>query len=330
MAYQTGSASDVADLVNKISAYAVANGWVLDNDNGASDHCLHSGPNYIRLIGTTAGTYGPWVYAYTGTGYNGAGALVTQSGAAACNWATSPTVEYHLFVTAQYIHCAFLSGNGAWNNLMCGVLTKTNNFEGGTYVAGTNWRWSNHTWTTVNGEPYSYKGNYVSNAYDYYHTYPFDCYTSSNGGSGHYTRVNAVRSALSPDMKNFSMYNNTSADTRGYGGYRHFNWADTTSTYSTTGVYTSTAQLMARSVNQFNGLAVMHPIMVGAHYEAGYFTTLGNPQDVRLINLKYLNAKDIITIGTDEWMVFPAKSKQLIDNFTPYSQFIGYAYLRNA
>lgn len=323
MAYQNGSAADVVNLVNKISAFAQQQGWVLDNDNGRGDHCLHTGPNYVRLIGNLRNQYGPWVYAYHGTGYDGAGGLTLQSGATACNLVATPIAEYHLFVTSQYIHCAFFCGNGTWNNLMCGVLTKTCDFDGGTYVAGTN-----HSLQADGSD-----ANHSSNAYWSRHSYPFDSNSSiyrSHYGAGQYTRVNAVRSALSPDMKNFSFYNNSSDDVRGCGGYTVFGFNNAGAISGRTSHYSGQAVLMARASNLFNGLSIMHPIMVGVHYQAGYMTTLGHPQDLRLVNLKYLQPKDILTVGTDEWIVFPAKSRHLISPTLPYSEYIGYAYLRNA
>ena len=314
MAYQTGTANDVLDLADKIADFAVAQGWTEDA-GAAGDRYLHSGSCYVRLLGNLGSAGGPWLYAYGGTGYSAG--LVDQSPFSGCNLAVSPVAEYHLFCTAQYIHCAFLCSSGSWNNLMLGELTKTNNFVGGTYAAGTNFDDNGTTNPQVN-LPYSTV-----------HSYPFDCYgyNANYGKAGGWSQVGALRP--SDTHKWFAGRQKTPAgDQRQGNGYITNSWSSTTVNASTDN-YTTQNALMPRSNNTFNGLNIMHPLMVNIHYQDGYYTTLGNPQDVRLVNIKHLNPKDIITIGSDDWMVFPAKSKVLIDTSTPYSQYIGYAYLRN-
>lgn len=323
MAYQTGTAADVQDLAGKLAAFAVTNGWIQDGtyvDAGLQQNVfyLHSGPTYVAILGDMNDASGTWLYGQGGTGYDpsGNGSLIEQSDwACGCNFVVTPIVEYHMFVTNQYIHCAFLGGDGIWNNFMMGELVKTCDFVGGTYGCGTNF--SSATYTG---------GARRSSAYYSTHAYPFDSY-GLGGANGAYCFVNANRDGPN---KWFAFYSTIGADNAAGGGYRIEGFNDVDVLESGTAPYTITSGLMARSINQFNGLTILHNMLVSVMYDSGYYSYIGYPNDLKTVNLKYLNAKDIITIGGEDWMVFPAKSKQYVDTYTCYSDTIGYAYRRNA
>lgn len=314
MAYETGTAADIEVFVDKLVAFAQLQGWVVDrhydNLSGTNTYFLHSGSAYIQLIGQQEDQ---WIRAYGGTGFDsalnsGKGGLLEKGGYDGCNYCTAPIAEYHMFATSQYVHVAFLKGNGTWGNFVFGVLTKTCNFVGGTYISGT----SMCTYALRRALAYSkYNGTL------------FDGHRSATYSSDGYTQVNAVREGV------HTWFHTTPDDT----GDRRLACGHSSGGVSNeddfsldSNRYSVQNALAQRNINTFNGLTILHPFLVGVHWASNYFTWVGHPQDIKFVSIKHLNPKDIITIGADRWMVFPVSSKHKVTDIA-YSQDDAYAYL---
>jgi hypothetical protein len=78
-------------------------------------------------------------------------------------------------------------------------------------------------------------------------------------------------------------------------------------------------------VNEWNNRAVFLPIYVKGQRQDGTnnWSYLGYPPDVRVLNARYINPAQSVTIGSDEWVVFPWYNRG--DAFDT-ADFIGFAY----
>jgi hypothetical protein len=71
-----------------------------------------------------------------------------------------------------------------------------------------------------------------------------------------------------------------------------------------------------RSPNFYNSLAPMFPVYLFVERENGNYSLPGVPHDIRIINCQYYDPADEIALGSDVWMVFPAHAK---DDLCPRS-----------
>ena len=57
--------------------------------------------------------------------------------------------------------------------------------------------------------------------------------------------------------------------------------------------------------SELTGRAVLFPCLMAVHRPSGMLTLLGSPRDVRWTRIDNLAPGDIITIGAENWKVFP-------------------------
>jgi hypothetical protein len=83
--------------------------------------------------------------------------------------------------------------------------------------------------------------------------------------------------------------------------------------------------------NATNGISPLVPINVIVEKANGLFVLLGQPKDVRRVSMRNNQPGDIITIGSDEWLVFPwtTRSTTTNDATTDKSGYYGFAYRKN-
>lgn len=324
MAYQTGIATHHRNLIEKIRSFAVLNGWTQDGSNvdidtASVEHStsivMHSGTNFIRLFAysTLVSVAKEGIRLFYGSGAAGS-TLSGSSDYAQISSVTSPIQEYHLFVTSQYIHCAFKNSSGSWSHLMAGTLNKVCSFVGGHYVAGTD---LNQYSANI---PSGLQNNYpfCSSKSSFLQEDAWGCTRIS------YTEVNVLKQA--------SMYTSTQGvAAKGVGGYIEQGVIYNHSTPQTANFSTRPQALLGvRGHSGFNNRTMLHPMMCGVGDPTAYVTWLGHPADLRFTNMSATNPKDIITLGTDQWMVFPLVSKQDLGYTDGYSENIGIAYLKSA
>jgi hypothetical protein len=66
MAYSTGTASDIDDLINvKLKAFAIANGWTVNEDNWPTFISLSKGTCFVNFQRYLASGTDPFGYPYT-------------------------------------------------------------------------------------------------------------------------------------------------------------------------------------------------------------------------------------------------------------------------
>ena len=317
MAYQTGSSSDVLDLLDKLRVFAIAQGWTVDEWTSPDLH-ISKGGRYFVLHGDTSagsgGNVGPFLQICGATGYSAVAAWNAQPG-------TSPSVEtngmpgpftaYHFFAGASpdYLHVVVEVSAGVFKHFHIGSLSPFGAIADGSYATGSRWQYNSGPDT-----------NFPD--HQNYHNYPFGCGTDDQLRGPSVLRVDT--DGVSPKWNRFDSNYTTPA------GYRATSVVlQSTSFYSD--VWRSPGYaLFNGSPNAFNGLTVLIPMPVFVERASAKFSPAGYVKDVRFVNMKNLTAGETLTIGTDQWLVFPAIQKTATWNvsgvLTPSSGYYGYAY----
>lgn len=162
MAYETGSATDQTDLMNKLQIFAAANGFTIDNYDGtnrrlsisrAADnlyaHLYWDGTNNIGLYQSLgydpAKVATPWQMPEdSGNGYADLSQL--YRGRNVNNIANGPFPAYYFFgYTDPYsIHVVLEFSAGIYRHFGFGMLYKVGTWTGGAWVAGHHWNAQNN------------------------------------------------------------------------------------------------------------------------------------------------------------------------------------------
>ncbi|MCK5131694.1 MAG: hypothetical protein KAR40_06025 [Candidatus Sabulitectum sp.] len=169
MSYETGSASSMSDLMNKLQIFAVANGWTLDQYNVESGSSvdgklsIHKGSVYVHFLWNA--NEANHIAMYQSLGYSGTGVsqwlhtddsgngVTTLPGGTGWSDTVSthdgyrfissigvgPFTAYHFFQgngTNEYIHVALEYAPFLYRNFGFGELEKAWDWTGGEYCYG--------------------------------------------------------------------------------------------------------------------------------------------------------------------------------------------------
>ena len=154
MAYETGSATDIADFMTKLDTFAAANTWVSDQlDTGAGKAAIHKGTVYVSFrwqtgVNTTLGLYHALGFVGTGTdpgnhtddSGNGAisGTATVIEGERCVNGLGSDAyTAYHFFQNGDSLHIVLEYDSGEYRHFGFGILDKFGDgWTGGEYCYG--------------------------------------------------------------------------------------------------------------------------------------------------------------------------------------------------
>jgi hypothetical protein len=314
--FETGTAAGVNDLLSKLSTFLAGAGWTINKDAAdgsgrwlsaqkGSDLFLNFQSN-PATTGTT--DPGPWINMRGATGYADT-TFTTQPGTqpqtTICNKMTGAFTAYWFFEGDDYIHIVVEIEAGRFRHLHGGTLQKSCTFTGGTYVMGTQ---------------LSYSVNTASNPASGSNVYPWMTGTSSTTGRNH------IRADAGDGVQWHSSYQ---SDT-----YRQAdNWRMTN---SATGSEPYRVGLLRRMLevtpNTVNGLPVLIAPRALLKKANNLYADLGTPKDLRLVKLNNNQPGDILTIGADEWYLFPWTTRRptVNDTTTDGSGYYGLAYRKNA
>lgn len=195
MAYETGSASDQTDLMNKLQVFAAANGYTVEHYDGnnrllyisRSADSLYAGfywdgTNNIALyqaLGFTADNVAePWTMPDdSGNGHDNLAQI--YRGRNVNNIGNGPFPTYYFFgYTNPYsIHVVLEFSAGIYRHFGFGKLDKVGSWTGGAWVAGHHW---NAQWNEVAlGDPDHYAHSILldgaHNNSSYYYSYSYYC-----------------------------------------------------------------------------------------------------------------------------------------------------------
>lgn len=316
MAYETGTASGVNDLLTKLSTFLAAAGWTINRDASEGSGrwlSVQKGSDlFLNFLSdpATSGTTdpGPWIHLRGATGYNGASAFTAQPGVQPTHTSSNKMVgsftAYWFFEGDDYIHVVVEVEAGRFRHLQGGTLEKTCTFTGGTYCMGTALSYS----TTTPSNPDS-----MSNGY------PWASISSSS------TARNYIRADAGDGVQWHSSYQ---SDT-----YRHAGmWREVNSQTGSEPYRVGFLRRMLQATpSAVNGLPVLERPRALVKKANNLYALLGAPKDLRLCSIAMHAPGATITIGSDEWLVFPwtLRSTTTADLTTDKSGFYGLAYRKN-
>lgn len=198
MAYETGAATSVTDLLDKLRVFATANGWTQNyfgaRTSGAGQALqLTKGSQYVTFIadtgtGTTANP-GPYFGAYSHNVYSAGNGTENQSqGSLKClaNGMSGPYVAYHFITGAErgsdYLYVIVEVTSGIYKHAGVGKLISLGALTTGMFAFASSWNYSTSYISTT-----SYAG----------HSWPFDSVENSlRAGPG--TQIRADSDGVTP------------------------------------------------------------------------------------------------------------------------------------
>lgn len=310
--YETGTATDAADLLSKLRTFATANGWSEDyygaRTSGSGNALqINKGGSYVTFKTDTgsgsASDPGPYIGAYAHNTYSGGSGTENQankSETTLCNGMGGPFTAYHFLSGAEkgaeYLYCIVETTSGIFKHFGTGTLVKIGAITTGQFVHACRWHYNN---------------SYIADVDSSWHSVPFDNgdnYTTRNGPSLKY-RVDADSIT-----------------------WRWMDGANNYPSYSTKAGFRSSNAgqqlLMNGAASALTGRNVLLPPFMLAERSGGLFSPVGYPPGVRWVNLTYLSPNDVLTIGSDQWKVFPVIRKNGASGQVN-SGVYGYAYKVN-
>ena len=308
MAYQLTNATSVEDLIDKIAAFAVANGWTQRRNSLVSGNrtvTLQKSGDNINLYNTTATD----VRLRGAVGYSSgdfADAQPNQSAwRAQANVGTGPFSNVFMFAgnsPAEYVHVTVEIASGIFRHITFGEVAKYGTWTGGTFfdaefwdpsaIQSANWNSPSHHRLFDNGSDY---GTTIKGAvrcdYDGGSNYfaPFGTYQIG-------TPSQIVSGGVGQAVSGFNAENNN----------RLLNFYN-------------------RSVNNLTGNTPLMPIQLRARRTDNYWSPIGEVPGIRLMNMERFVPADEFTIGGDTWKVFPWVKK---GSGSPNSTNFAFAFLK--
>jgi len=304
MAFETGSATDVYDLLDKLRAFAVAQGWTVNRWANGDELCLeHNGGYWNCKAVDDLGGSSPYLSSYNtdDPGIRVRGSTGFNSGS---NWDAQPNVTtsetgigvfvdgdvkgYWLFAdaSATYIHLAARINTNTYCHLHLGHLSKLGTWTGGQYLAGTIAR---------NG---SSAGDNITTSF-----------ARHGVGSG------TIRADIDGASNAWqSLGDNPAGQLECSGGFGR--------NIQTGADNTLLGALLGSGPASWDGRSPMWPCPVLLQRPSNRHSIAGYPLDLRVLNVKNLAAERVLTYGSDEWMVFPFTRKHASEA----SYYGGFAY----
>ncbi len=307
MAYQTGAASNPTQLLDALRVFAVANGWteLRWNANGAGYQLsltknglyfhLGSAVNEALRSGYSAVT---GIFLTSSAGFDSAqpwnnqpGTLRNTSGQIeACGlYEVGASNTYHLFaaVSPDMILLAAEISPGVFHHLAFGDLSKYGAYAGGAFVTGS---FGSDAYT------YSYTG-----FNDYVFGYPYDRRGGLPFNDYKGYGQSFVRGTVDAVDAWFSVCQNSPLT----GKRAKATWEEGLGTPRN-----SLARYWWGHVpNTLNGVTPMIPFYVFVERPSGFFSPFGYTPHLRYLNITNYQPAEQFVIGTDQWAVFPAHSK---------------------
>jgi hypothetical protein len=320
MAYQTGSATSPSGLLDTVRAFLSLQGWTINYWGG--DNMTVANPSYNQYLATKVlcvtspvGTYHQFMchddvgYLYTSgaTGYNSGANRNSQpghssrgysnqynrqdTGWACTNGLQGPYAAYHLFVSDSYCHIVVEVSTNRFAHLHAGQLEKAGNYTGGEYYTNTWWCYGDTSSQHVPDSAYN--------------TMPFD------GMSAYGNHECAVRFDADGAVNNWRTFYANGGNNSAQGFMRG---------------QSMVRPLTDKLFNTMNGMAIFLPSLIFGPRPLGGCSIYGTVKDVRPVNVFSITPKQIITIGADQWIVFPIIRKGSGTQYEAVSGNYGIAY----
>lgn len=323
MAYQTGTASNPNDLLQKLVTFLVANGWTQDmsqaDGTGWRAH-LHRSGVYVNLKATT-GAVNPWAFTpnpnasssdaalhiYLGDGFSGASNWNLQPGGPLLNGTTNRTgcsmplpqgsiTAYHFFSdeTGDNIMVVVERTPGNFTHMEWGVsVNKAGSYTGGPYFGSVLNGYNAFTTST------SARGGRLGPTAGF----PFNWGDGSGTAAGSYVRADVD----SFTGKWLGLGDSTSQPSGGYTGKNAAAGIRQGSSVTQNDIPLET-WFWERLTSVFTGQPTLLPCRIYVPRDAGGFSLLGEVPGIFKINAVPdlgFAAGSIISLGADSYMLFP-------------------------
>jgi len=333
MAYQTGSATDLEDLISKLLTFATANGWTQDEFATADgDFALHKDDIYVS---------GRWdtvtpqhVSLHQALGFDGTGTLPgdhTDDSGHGYNDSSShvdtnldnersvtyigdgPFTTYHFFEdddgTRSYLHVVVQSETDVYRHFGFGEVDKVGTWTGGEYCYGHYQDNGTSQQATAADTCMLFDGINSSNP-DNIGKRNATIHVEGLNGQGGSDKWGIVFGSRTIDVSG-DLDGNGNSLTRCLGGFRGgpvaFAWG-------------------GFSGSNLVGFVPMYPINVWHFEEANSrVRLLGSMPHVRGVNMRNFAPEQEVTIGGDTWVFFPS-SRRTSDNVANRTYHQGIAY----
>jgi hypothetical protein len=322
MAYSSGVAVDQDALMTALEAFALAEGWTIDDGAAGNNLSISKGTIYVQFrwddtnhiaIFQSTGYLGSGPGYEPGDSGNGDRDGPITSGRRLSDIGAGPFTRYHFFSPTSgedYIHVVLEFSPGIYRHMTFGELVKVGTWTGGEYCFGQIWDLDPVTISddpTVNSHVMPFEGRFSLNSGD-----PGTIHVEDLPGQDPSGVWGVVWSGTSAgnDRGGNPRENIVSGVRAGFLGY----------------------SFSPMPANPANGFVPLIPIQV-YHRQDAYsperWRLLGYAPDMRVINLKHLAVGDEFTVGTDTWMVFPWCRKRHAKDDTQESWNAGFAYKKN-
>lgn len=296
-AYETGVASDPADLLAKMETFAGSNGWTVSTPT--SGKVFRKGTIVVGASTDADELFLRGAITYnSGTAWN---AQDNNSGQTLdINLGAGPFTAYHFFIGAEdsndYFHGVIEISANVFRHFVFGRLVRSGTYDGGVYVEGV--RWS--TASQAPGNPNSASHITIADA------------NGTTAGShlwiDHDSKTN-----------NWQMGVASTASTAYQGNGRSSGMID--------------IQLLTIRNQRYNLRTPLWPAQLFVRRASSLLSLAGRLPDFRHVSIENFVPGDIITIGGVDWMLFPVCQKTDTASHNnaspPNSYYQGYAYRKN-
>jgi hypothetical protein len=293
MAYQTGSANNITELLTKLADFAKDLGWVVDKLTDKELY-LHNTDGYWSMMLYRDNKF----YTYVNTGFDKDKSADAQPGTNAdasrayrkIETATTQLhlgnyVSYDFFGAERYLHVVVQISAEKFRHFGVGTLDKEGEYVGGQYTYGT----------------------FITDNYGHYqnsdHAYGF-----SNGAAGNQAVVRA--DGISGDTKTPWYFAPT-----GINDFREVSDAEKgkyllslgrASMYYEDRTYHPDNLLVVYSQSKFGQALIPCPHSLIAHGIDGIFRRLGILPDRYECTMRDVMPRQILSINGDKWMIIPS------------------------
>jgi hypothetical protein len=288
MAYQTGTVNDFVALRTELFNFAQAQGYTL-----IGGKMLQKGDVYAEFEASTTA----WLRMRGGTGEDGSGNptgaphnryAYLMNPAFGINFTWPITYFFHYTASPDELFCFIEYNNGYSQHLLIGEINKAANFTGGGYYSASVGSFSNlNPFQNTPGDLRIRLNRYCASSGSCYELIPFQGGFSTTGG------------------------------TQFAGSYLHAEtggrtWWETSLGSSGT-IFTlmpgSLYELRLRSLNPWNQGMNLVPWYLFGQASSGNLIVLGEIAHLRFCRLRNYNLGDVITIGADQWKLYPVLLK---------------------
>lgn len=330
MAFQTGTATTIQDLLQQLSTFLQANGWTENYANVGDPGTIAfsknsvfvsfqysetgSGTGTMAMYQATAADASPTTDPWTSTGDSGSGRrdnIINNFDNARCvNVFAGPHTSYFFFennASPAYCHVVVEVDPGRYRHFGFGEIIKIGDWIGGEYCYG-------HFWGQAVAD--------IDNVFDTVHVVGLDAIAVGNAFYGT-MRVDGFPNEPDP-LTIWAAFGAQSAgnDTAGnprwrtLGPWRNGRLLNQVAFFRISPA-TAYSPLVPMAIELFNPVPAPDQV-----YRVGF------QADVRHCNIGNIEPGQIINIAGDSWYFFPLTKKQNLQNDTEESKNAGVAYRR--